>query len=97
MRAIRLDLLADEARTRVLKEYRKALAAAEHLTYEEAAWYYGYTYQTLRHYVMMGRLKPLRRRTKVKWLTHAEMRRYARSKQVSGSPKKSQRTQLAIA
>ena len=96
LKTIRLDLLSDALRERVLKEYRPEVGAMKLLTYEEAAWYYGFTYQTIRHMVHRERLYPVKKGG-YRYLTRAEMRRYFRSKKVAGSPRKSQRNQLALA
>jgi len=96
LRAIRLDLLLPSDRQHVLTNYRLALKAAKLLTYDEAAFYYGYTNQSLRHYISTGRLKPVKKGGR-RFLTHVEMRRYLAAKKKTGSPRKSQRIQLAIA
>jgi len=93
---IRFYLLSAPTRERLLKEYRTALKDVRFLTYEEAAWYYGFTYQTIRHYIHEGRIRPVKKSGK-RFLTHVEMRRYLAAKKRTGSPRKSQRTQLALA
>lgn len=93
---IRVYLLKKETRELVLTEYRTALKEVRYLSYEEAAWYYGFTYQTIRHYIHEDRLRPVKKPGK-RYLTHAEMRRYLAGRKATGCPRKSQRTQLTLA
>lgn len=85
--SIRLELLSPAEQSQLRESYRRALASAPWLTQREAAWYYGYSYQTIRHYVAEGVLKARRSGRFVK-LTHAEMRRHLRTKKPTGSPRR---------
>lgn len=88
---IDISLLPKDLQKRVLEKYRVALMDPDRpMTYEECAWLYGFTYQTLRSYVKQKRIRtvgrfPLRR------ITHAAMRQYFQSKRIVGAPRKAQR------
>lgn len=84
--------LSEGLQKRVLAELRVALNREDRwLTYREAAWLYGYTYATLRHYACDGKLKA-RRRNGVPLLRHSDMRRMIARKKVAGSPRKALKT-----
>lgn len=76
----------------VLAELRAVLKREDRwLTYREAAWLYGYTYLTIRHYVCEGKLRP-KYRNGQPMLRHSDMRRMIARKKVAGSPRKALKT-----
>lgn len=94
---VKLDLLPEGLQEKVLAEYRVALMDPNHrMTYQEAAWLYGYQYGTIRRLVHQGRLRTIAR-GRERYITHAAMRAYAKNKRVAGSPRRSYReTQLVL-
>ncbi|HRD54657.1 MAG TPA: hypothetical protein PKY96_18620 [Flavobacteriales bacterium] len=85
---IDITLLDAELRAVVLAKYRVALMDPSiKLTMLEAAWLYGYTYQTLRHYCSSGWIKTSGK-GRNRRITHAAMRTYLRNKKREGTPRK---------
>lgn len=90
---VQLALLPEDLQQLVLAKYRVALMDPAHrLTYEEAAWLYGYRKDTLRALVCRKRLRALRRGP-YRLITHAAMRAYLRGKKKEGTPRKGLRAQ----
>ena len=88
---VKLALLPEDLQEKVLTKYRVALMAPDHrMTYQEAAWLYGYQYGTIRWLVHQGRLRTIAR-GRERYITHAAMRAYAKSKRVAGKPRRSYR------
>lgn len=72
----------------MLDLYRVALAREDaRMTMREAAWMYGYTYQTVRIYVADGMIRTCGRGHRRR-ITHAAMRAYIRGKKLPGAPRK---------
>lgn len=84
---VAIDRLPVELRQQVLAAYREACKQPHHrLTYHEAAWLYGYSYQTIRWLVGARRLRTVGRGAK-RLITHAAMRQYINSKGRGGRPR----------
>lgn len=67
--------------------YRKVLLREDTLmTMEEAAWLYGYSYATLRHYVSERRIKVKGKGVKTR-ITHSAMRAYIQQRGQGGRPR----------
>ncbi len=79
----------------VVEAYKRYLLREDRLlTYEEAAWLYGYKQNTLRILVCTGRLravKPRRTKRSAVYLRHADIRTYIMTKKTEGSPRKAMR------
>lgn len=85
---VNIGLLSQELREHVLTEYRKALMAeGVKLSYMEAAWLYGYQYNTIRLIVCKGLLRTVGRNPKRR-ITHAAMRAFLASRKKTGAPRK---------
>lgn len=94
---VELALLPEDLREKVLAKYRVALMdPARKLSMHEAAWLYGYRYQTLRWLVCHKKVrstgKGLRRR-----VTHAAMRQYRRGLQPGHQTRAQRMQQKALA
>lgn len=85
---VHLADLSAPLQEQVLAELREHLKREDRwLSYREAAWLYGYTYQTLRHYASEGKLRP-KYRAGQPMLRHSDMRRMIARKKVAGSPRR---------
>jgi hypothetical protein len=85
---VQLADLSAPLQEKVLSELRRALSKEDRwLSYREAAWLYGYTYQTIRHHVCHGKLRP-KYRAGQPMLRHSDMRRMIARKKVAGSPRR---------
>lgn len=85
-----IRLLSPDLRKQVLEDYKRGLKGATRMSYQEAAFLYGYTYQTIRALVTRGRIKSGGAGDK-RWITHSAMRRYISGKQRDGAPRKALR------
>lgn len=71
-----IALLPEDLQEVVLAKYRVALMdPSRKLTMEEAAWLYGYTYQTIRCLVAQGRVRSTGTRVNRR-VSHAAVRQY---------------------
>lgn len=85
---VELALLPPGLQMTVLEQYRKALMDPNRpMTYQEAAWLYGYRYNTIRLYVSEGSLATVGRKPN-KRITHQAMRDYMNRKRVDGAPRR---------
>lgn len=87
IRTIDLTKISTEARKDLLAIYNTALRDEDvRMTMEEAAWLYGYAYNTIRLYVIEKRIrttgKGVRRR-----ISHKAMRAYLSTRQKDGRPR----------
>lgn len=88
---VAIDRLPVELRHQVLAAYREACKQPHHrLTYREAAWLYGYSYQTIRWLVGEKRLRTVGRGAQ-RLITHAAMRQYITTKGHGGRPRAAQK------
>lgn len=94
---VELAQLPEDLQKVVLAKYRVALMNTERmLTYEEAAWIYGFKPCSIRHMVHKKRLRTVSR-GRYRFITHAAMRAYLRQKRKAGAPRKALKSaQLSI-
>lgn len=88
---IDITLLPETLQDMVRSWYRDVVKEESHLmSYEECAWFYGYTYQTIRHYVSTGVLRAVGRAPQRR-IRHRDMRAYLQRRKRPGSPTKAVR------
>lgn len=82
-----IRLLPKALRENVLKSYALVLREpATKLNYREAAWLYGYTYATIRHYTSRGTIKAAGHKSN-RTISHAAMRSFLAKRKQGGRPR----------